>query len=148
VSTETPETPVAATPPTPENVAEMLTMGDNDYHDGNYWHPSLSASGNVVRIEIEPYATDYATKLPRVHFRAVVLPGEAVPIVLEHPAKLGLTWDDGGDLLSLTSDGILFNPRGVDVWDLDPAGARELAAHLAAMADAYEAAQADRGDAS
>src|SRR5690606_41953591 len=31
----TPETPVAATPPTPENVAEMLTSGDNDYHDGN-----------------------------------------------------------------------------------------------------------------
>ncbi|MFI6903052.1 hypothetical protein ACIBKY_17450 [Nonomuraea sp. NPDC050394] len=61
-------------------------------------------------------------------------------IVLEPPAELGIQWEDGGDLLALTSDGIVLTPRGVDVWELDPAEARELAAQLAAMADAHEAA--------
>src|SRR5690606_36616641 len=48
----TPKTPVPATPPTPENVAEMLTAGDNDYHDGNNWKPGLHAEGNVLHIRI------------------------------------------------------------------------------------------------
>lgn len=135
----TPE-PVAATPPTPENVAEMLTSGDNDYHDGNYWHPSLSSDGDVVQIGIEAYSED-GDKLPEVHFRAVVVEGDTTPIVLEPPAELGIQWDDGGDLLALTSDGIRLYLRGMDEWELDPSDARELSAHLAAMADAHEAAQ-------
>lgn len=73
----------AITPPTPENVAEMLTSGDNDYHDGNDWWPSLSRDGNVVKIGIEPVGQDYETKLPEVHFRAVVVPGETVPDLAE-----------------------------------------------------------------
>ena len=89
----TPE-PVAATPPTPENVAEMLTSGDNDYHDGNYWHPSLSSDGNVVWIGIEAYSED-GEKLPEVHFRAVVVPGEQPPIVL--PSGASADYIDGGD---------------------------------------------------
>ena len=72
MSTETPETPVASTPPTPENVAEMLTSGDNDYADGN-----------VVHIGITAYSED-GEKLPEVHFRAVVVEGETVP----DPAEL------------------------------------------------------------
>lgn len=83
MSTETPETPVASTPPTPENVAEMPTSGDNDYHDGNYWHPSIGADGNVVHIGITAYSED-GEKLPEVHFRAVVVEGETVP----DPAEL------------------------------------------------------------
>lgn len=137
---------VAATPPTPENVAEMLTRGDNDYHDGNYWHPSIGADGNVVHIGITAYADD-GEKLPEVHFRAVVVEGETVPIVLEQPAELGLSWHDGGDLLALTRDGITLFPNGADEWSMGPENARELAAHLAAMADAYEAAQAEKGGA-
>ena len=76
------QTPVASTPPTPENVAEMLTSGDNDYHDGNYWHPSIGADGNVVHIGIVAYSED-GEKLPEVHFRAVVVEGESVPLVLD-----------------------------------------------------------------
>ncbi|MFG1963163.1 hypothetical protein [Nonomuraea sp. NPDC049028] len=141
----TPE-PVAATPPTPEKVAEMLTSGDNDYHDGNYWHPSIGADGNVVHIGIEAYSED-GEKLPEVHFRAVVVPGATAPIVLERPAELGISWDDGGDLLALTPDGIRLYLRGMDEWELDPSDARELSAQLAEMADAHEAAQAGTGDA-
>jgi hypothetical protein len=88
MSTETPETPVAATPPTPANVAEMLTSSDNDYHDGNYWHPSIGAVGNVVHIGITAYADDEdGTKLPEQHFRAVVVPVPA-HAVADKPVKL------------------------------------------------------------
>lgn len=80
MSTDTPETPVASTPPTPENVAEMLTMGDNDYHDGNYWHPSIGADGNVVHIGVTAYSED-GDKLPEQQFRAVVVEGEG-PVVV------------------------------------------------------------------
>lgn len=77
----------AVAPPTPENVAEMLTSGDNDYHDGNYWHPSISANGNVISIGITAYAED-GEKVPEVHFRAVVIEAPpcvvaAAPVVLE-----------------------------------------------------------------
>ena len=90
MSTGTPETPVAATPPTPETVAEMLTAGDNDYHDGNYWKPSIGADGNVVHIGITAYSED-GEKLPEQHFRAVVveLPAYAVATEpVELPADL------------------------------------------------------------
>lgn len=128
------------TPPTPENVAEMLASGDNDYHDGNDWWPSISADGSVISIGITPVGDDYETKLPKVPFRAVVVEGDQTPIVLERPDELGISWEDGGDLLALTNGGITLSPRGVDEWELDPAEARELAAQLAAMADAREAA--------
>jgi hypothetical protein len=102
MSTETPETPVAATPVTPENVAEMLTSGDNDYHDGNCWHPSLYAQGNVIHIGITAYADDdEGTKLPEVQFRAVVVEGEQTPIVL--PAGAG-AYIGGEDYLYLRCD--------------------------------------------
>lgn len=83
----TPE-PVAATPPTVELVADLLAEADNDYHDGYFWKLRMSASGNVAKIGIEPFADDggdgdddEATLLPEVHFRAVVVPGEETPIV-------------------------------------------------------------------
>ena len=138
----------AITPPTPENVAEMLTSGDNDYHDGNDWHPSLSRDGNVVRIEITPVGEDYETHLPVEHFQAVVVPGETVPIVLERPAEPGLSWDDeGGDLIAAIATGIRMWPPDTAWFDMTTAEARELAAHLAAMADEHDAAQAGTGDA-
>jgi hypothetical protein len=138
MSTETPERePVNK--PTPENVADMLTAGDNDFHDGNEWYPSISVDGNVVKIEVTPLDAD-GEQLHAVHFRAVVVEGEEAPLVLEWPAELGMSWPDGGDLLALASDGIVFCPRGVDEWVMDPDEARELAAQLAAMADACEAA--------
>ncbi|MER6575772.1 hypothetical protein [Nonomuraea sp. NPDC001023] len=82
---------VAATPPTPANVAEMLTSGDNDYHDGNEWKPGMSARGNVVHIRITPYTepsddiNEETVALPDVHFRAVVVEGETVPDLSEMP---------------------------------------------------------------
>lgn len=141
MSTENTRTPV--TRPTPENVAESLTSDDNVYHDGYEWTPSLTADGNVVRIGITP--TDAGgMDCDEVQFRAVVVEGEETPIVLERPDELGLSWDDGGDLLALTREGIRLYPRGMDEWQLDPAEARDLAAQLAAMADAYEAAVAQK----
>lgn len=76
----------AITPPTPENVAELLTEGDNDLHDGNGWKPGLSATGNVVRISITPYDED-GNALDDVHFRAVVV-GVPAHTVASEPVKL------------------------------------------------------------
>jgi hypothetical protein len=163
MSTDTPETPVAATPPTPENVAEMLTAGDNDYHDGNYWKPSIGADGNVVHIGITAYSED-GEKLPEQHFRAVVVEGEEAPIVLPRPdtSFLGLDFEgsafDDDDALGWQvvpystarkwncevedADSILF--RGAP-GVISPAEARRFAAALAAMADTVETAQAEHG---
>lgn len=82
----------AITPPTPENVADMLTGGDNDYHDGNDWTPSITADGSVVRISITPYTEDGA-ELDKVPFCAVVVEGDQAPIVLPRPAELGISWE-------------------------------------------------------
>lgn len=50
----------------------MLTSGDNDYHDGNHWHPSIGAVGNVVHIGVTAYSED-GEKVPEVRFAAVVV---------------------------------------------------------------------------
>ena len=165
MSTDTPETPVAATPPTPENVAEMLTAGDNDYHDGNYWHPSIGSIGNVIHIGITPYADDdEGTKLPEQHFRAVVVKGEQTPIVLERPATLEKEWDPADEVRSWVSPDLFVvvnTMKSTNVGFLTPVEARRLAARLAALADEAqklageeiarrraEAAQAQTGGAS
>lgn len=143
MSTETPETrpePVAATPPTPQNVAEMLTSSDGDYHDGNYWHPSITSVGNVISIGIEPYADDDGTRLPEVRFTAVVVEGETVPIVLERPVKAELELP-GGNRLSMVGSMVAAH-LSLDGYLL-PEDAREIAAHLAALADDAEAAQTE-----
>lgn len=91
---------VAATPPTPKNVAEMLTSSDNVYHDGNYWHPSIGAQGNVVHIGITAYSED-GEKLPEVHFRAVVVEAPAYtvagePVELSGDLARTLAYEDVG----------------------------------------------------
>jgi hypothetical protein len=73
---------VAATPPTPENVAEMLTSSDGVHHDGNVWDRSIGSSGNVVGITITPYSED-GDELDEVHFVAVVVEGDETPIVID-----------------------------------------------------------------
>lgn len=77
---------VAATPPTVELVADLLTEADNDLHDGYGWKPSLSNVGNVVEIGITPYSED-GDRLPEVHFRAVVVEGDG-PVAIASPALL------------------------------------------------------------
>ncbi|MEV4181672.1 hypothetical protein AB0J28_09515 [Streptosporangium canum] len=132
----------ALTPPTPENVAEFFAYVANDCADdgGNLWFPSIKADGDVIDIEITP-GDENGTALDEVvHFRAVVVEGDEAPIVLPQPTELGLSWHDGGDMLALTRTGICLFPGGADEWEMPPAQAREMAAHLAAMADAYEAA--------
>ncbi|MEO3869405.1 hypothetical protein ABGB18_11285 [Nonomuraea sp. B12E4] len=150
MSSETPETPVASTPPTPENVAEMLTSGDNDYHDGNYWHPSIGSVGNVVHIGITAYSED-GDKLPEVHFRAVVVEGETAPILLERPEitnpeamhgprfgeETGESMENGWSVFA--TNHVLFGGSG----HISPAETRRFAAALVATADALEAAQAE-----
>ncbi|MGA4989950.1 hypothetical protein [Nonomuraea bangladeshensis] len=142
---------VAATPPNPENVAEFLAYCANDASDdgGNMWFPVVKAAdGGVVEIDINP-ADDNGTATYAIRrFRAVVVEGDTDPIVLERPAELGIQWHEGGDLLALTRDGITLFPHGADEWAMSPANAREMAAHLAAMADAAEVAQAEQGGAS
>ena len=95
MSTEAPEQ-VAITPPTPENVAESLAEGDNDYHDGNDWWPSIVADGNVVHIGVTPLADDYETKLPEVRFEAHVFKVEQSPPVAAEPVEL--TVEDAREL--------------------------------------------------
>lgn len=87
MSTETPEQ-VAITPPTPENVADMLTAGDNDYDDGADWWPSLTADRNVVYVGITPVGQDYETKLPKVLFEAHVFAVEPPTPVAGEPVEL------------------------------------------------------------
>lgn len=131
---------IAITVPTPEKIAESLTSGDNEYHDGHDWWESLTAKGNVVHIGITP-TTEDGEKLPKQHFRAVVVEGDETPIVLKYPAELGLTWHDGSDLLTLRDSGIIrLYTQCVAEIDLRPDEAREMAAHLAAMADVLDAA--------
>lgn len=140
MSTEDPETPVASTPPTPENVAEMLTSGDNDYHDGNYWHPSIGADGNVVHIGITAYSED-GDKLPEVHFRTVVVAGETAPIVLPAGAKPAVV--RGDDYLYLRCDEcgeiLVIVERGTSLAEMNAAHAEH---------ECGEAAQAQTGGSS
>ncbi|MEV0831488.1 MULTISPECIES: hypothetical protein [Streptosporangiaceae] len=139
----------ALTPPTPENVAAFLAYTANECGDdgGNLWFPIVEADEDALKIAIQP-GDENGTALDEVvHFRAVVVEGDETPIVLPQPAELGLTWEVGGDLLALTGDGICLYPCGVDEWLMSPAEARELAAHLAAMADAHDAAQSNTGEA-
>lgn len=72
--------------------------------------------------------------------------GEDPPIVLERPVELGLSWDDGGDLLVMDAGGVLIVPRGCDQYWMDAAEARDWAAQLAAMADALDAAEAAQAE--
>ena len=125
---------IAAIPPTPDNVAEMLTDGDNDYHDGNGWHPSLSAAGNVVRIEITPYDAG-GDECDPVEFRAVVVEGAQPPIVLARPADPETGSDDDGPELSVFDGWVhLAYPGGM--WlRLPPNVALRLAARLACLAE-------------
>jgi len=78
----------AITPPTPERVADLLAGGDNDYHDGNDWWPSISTTGNVVDIAITPVGEDYETKLPKVHFQAHVFQVTPAPPVAAEGVEL------------------------------------------------------------
>ncbi|MEU6721651.1 hypothetical protein ABZ897_60320 [Nonomuraea sp. NPDC046802] len=103
---------------------------------------SLTAEGNILSLAVVRWDGPDGAETVR-HYRAPVVDGEQTPIVLERPEELGIQWHDGGDLLALTSDGITLFPCGADEWSMGADNAREMAAHLAAMADAYEAAQAE-----
>ncbi|MEU8151709.1 hypothetical protein [Nonomuraea sp. NPDC048901] len=123
-------------------VSDLFAAEDTHYDDsGNGWHHEVTGCGNMIAIAITPSDDEGFKTDETFHFRAVVVEGEEAPIVLERPEELGIQWHEGGDLLALTHDGITLFPQGVDEWSMGPDNARELAAHLAAMADAYEAAQ-------
>jgi hypothetical protein len=122
---------------TPEKVASAVCEGMGGWRESLQGALSLSADGNVLSAKIARW-DEKDTETVR-HFRAVVVEGDETPLVLEWPAELGMQWDDGKDLLALKPDGIVFNLRGIDEWDLDPDGALELAAQLAAMAHASKA---------
>lgn len=62
-------------------------------------------------------------------------------IVLDEPAELGVPWHDGEDLFALTTRGVVMFPGAADEYVLSSEEPREWAAHLAAMADALDAAQ-------
>ncbi len=140
MSTETPERE-QYTIPTPEAVATVLAGVSEDYEASSAFWPEVTANGPVLEIDVTPYnVAGFMQTEAKTGFRAVVVEGETAPLVLQEPAELGMSWPDGGDLLTLTDRGIKFYPRGVDEWGLDPDEALELAAQLAAMAHARKAA--------
>ncbi len=104
-------TPVAETPPTPENVAEFLTRGDNDYHDGNLWKPSIGSAGSVVHIKIVPDAED-GTELDPVHFEAHVFAVEPAPACADASVHL-----DPAVARELTYIGVGYDYEGWTVVD-------------------------------
>jgi hypothetical protein len=59
-------------------------------------------------------------------------------VVLDEPNEIGLTWPDGSDMLTVTQYGLTLHVDG-EPWHLSAAEAREIAAHLAAGADAVDA---------
>ncbi|MER6942537.1 hypothetical protein ABT294_00815 [Nonomuraea sp. NPDC000554] len=128
---------------TPEKVAAAVCERRDGWRESLESALSLTAEGHVLSLTLTRWDGEGDAETVR-HFRAVVVEGTEAPIVLEPPAELGIQWHDGGDLLALTRDGITIFPHGADEWSMSPDNARELAAHLAAMADAYEAAQAQR----
>ncbi|TMR11059.1 hypothetical protein ETD86_37075 [Nonomuraea turkmeniaca] len=135
---------VAATPPNPENVAGFLAYCANDAMDdgGNLWYPLVKAAdGGVVEIAIKPGDEDGTAMDEVVHFRAVVVEGETVPVVLDRPADAGLELP-GGNRLGL--DGTMVAARLALNGSLLPDEAREIAAHLGALADLAEASQAEQ----
>lgn len=78
---------IPVTAPTPENVAESLTSGDNDYHDGNDWWEGLSAHGNVLHITITPCDED-GEQCEKVRFEAHVFEVEPPAPVAAGPVEL------------------------------------------------------------
>ncbi|GGK62043.1 hypothetical protein Sme01_03980 [Sphaerisporangium melleum] len=129
---------------TPEDVVADLFLAEGTVYDDNgtgMLH-EIKAAGSVMEIAITPCDDEGMASDEPVHFRAVVVEGDQAPIVLQEPAELGMSWPDGGDLLALTGEGIVFYPRGVDKWAMDPDEALEYAAQLAAMAYARKAAEA------
>ncbi|WP_157253127.1 hypothetical protein [Nonomuraea typhae] len=132
---------------TAEDVAGWVTefTGDMDEHLGGV--VTVRRRGNTLAIDVTPVDDSLGyDKANAKHFRAVVVEGEQAPIVLESPAELGMEWHDGGDMLALTREGITIFPGGADEWVIPSKQAREMAAQLAAMADAREAAQAETDD--
>ncbi len=124
----------AVTPPTPENVADMIAWAHSDYHDGNEWYPGVSRDGNVLSITITPY-DEGGSECPKVEFQAVVVEGDQPPIVLPRPA-------DPGDLPADSGLYLDHRPGFVQIGDRDeeytPDQARLYAAHIAALADLAE----------
>jgi hypothetical protein len=90
MSTETPErTPIAV--PTPELIADSLTSGDGEYHEGHDWWESLTSDGNVVHIGITPTDED-GERCEKVRFEAHVFavepPGPVAAGPVELPAEV------------------------------------------------------------
>ncbi|MEV8639239.1 hypothetical protein AB0395_47050 [Streptosporangium sp. NPDC051023] len=117
-------------PLTPERLAAIRERDDHSL--------DLATDPAQALNQAEADRSDLRAEVDRL--RAIV-DGDETFIVLERPDELGISWEDGDDLLALTKDGITLFPRGVDEWGLDLAQARELSAQLAEMADAYEAAR-------
>jgi hypothetical protein len=129
-----------------EKVASLL----NEYDDSSDWYAeslggwiTTKTDGNTIQVKVIRRADNGEEIADAVqHFRAVVVEGTETPIVLERPAEPGLCWDeDGGDLILPIASGLRMWPPSSDWFDMTPAEARELAAHLAAMADDWEADQ-------
>jgi len=114
--------------PTPENVADLLADGGNDFYDDNGRKVYSSADGRIVRIDIARLDGD-GNRLPDVHFRAVVAE-VSEDAVQDGPLTL-MTPPGGRVLLTLGEH--------VDLMDLSPEQAYAAAAQLIAAAAQGEA---------
>jgi len=128
----------AQVPPTPENVAETFTAGDNDFLDGDGWKLSLTAKENVVSIGVTPYDED-GNPVDEVHFRAVVVEGEETPVLLAGPAYVN--GDDGYPALCCTAcdDHIAYVTAGDDLAGLNA----KVASHTCPAALSVSSGEAD-----
>lgn len=72
----------AITPPTPENVAASLANNGGKYDHANPWFMLVEAAGNVVQIRVRSFGEKDSGQTA-TDFRAVVVEGDAVPLILD-----------------------------------------------------------------
>ncbi|MFB4265380.1 hypothetical protein [Nonomuraea sp. GTA35] len=133
-----------------------------EYDDGAWYADPLGGwvttevEGDTISLKVARYdETGEEVSDQTQHFRAVVVEGETVPIVLERPdisnpsAVTGPRFgEEAGESVEhgwsvFATDHVLFGGTG----HVSPAEARRFAAALVATADALEAAQAQTGGA-
>ncbi|MFD9950541.1 hypothetical protein ACFWYW_57565 [Nonomuraea sp. NPDC059023] len=128
---------------TPEKVAAAAAWGVHGWRESLRAALWVTAEGDVLSLTTsrwEPDPADIEGGEHVRHFTAVVVEGETAPITLKRPADAELELP-GGDRLGL--GGTMVAARLVLDGFLLPDEAREIAAHLAALADLAEAAHAE-----
>jgi hypothetical protein len=145
---------------TPEKVAAAACEDVGGWVESLQAALSVTAQGNVLSLDVVRWDGPDGAETVR-HHRAVVLPGETVPVVLPRPSfvdqrelegkpynagseedgwQVCAAYPNGRPTQVVFGDSIVFRGSGHISTD----EARRMAAALAAMADAVDAAQAEQ----